>query len=238
MKKTTSVILIIFLFFLSIISCSNNTNTGETSDNFNIGYNILDDNQTEKNNTVINAVESESLLILVNKENKLPDDYAVNLTTIENHKISTVLVDNLKEMQEAAEKDNIYVQISDAYRTRAAQEQAFDSTVNNFVNNGNSYDIAVERAKGLAAPPGYSEHETGLAIDFTTNGTYDEKLEMWDWLSRNAYKYGFILLYPKGKEDITGYDYEAWHYRYVGKDHAEKIFDSNTVLEEYLSTLQ
>ena len=83
---------------------------------------------------------------------------------------------------------------------------------------------------------GYSEHQTGLALDIVTYGASMDTFENTDefkWLSDNAYKYGFILRYPKGKEKLTGYSYESWHYRYVGKDVAKKIHDLDITYDEY-----
>ena len=190
--------------------------------------------ETETSNTA----KTENVLILVNKDNKLPDDYKVNLTTIESVKVASILIDDLNEMRNAAEKDNYYILINTGYRTVAEQERIFNDTVSNYVNQGNSRNIAEERARQATAPPGYSEHHTGLAIDFTMNGTYDQRLEMWDWLSKNANKYGFILRYPENKEHITGYTFEPWHYRYVGKEHAKSIYDNGLLFEEYLLSLE
>lgn len=95
-------------------------------------------------------------------------------------------------------------------------------------------------AKKLSAWPGASEHQTGLAVDFGEASGYCqldscfENTESGKWLSENAYKYGFILRYPQGKEDITGYSFEPWHFRYVGKDIAKKIHEKDITLEEYL----
>ena len=88
----------------------------------------------------------------------------------------------------------------------------------------------------MAALPGYSEHQTGLAFDVMTSTSTTETFENtkeYEWLKNNAYKYGFILRYPKDKEDITGYAYESWHYRYVGKEIAKKIKEENITYDEY-----
>lgn len=169
----------------------------------------------------------------MNKNNKLPDDYSVDLTTFGNHKVAKILVDDLKNMYDTALKENILLEINTSYRTKSDQQHIFDDTVSRYVKEGSSQKIATQKTKKLVAPPGYSEHETGLAIDFSNNGNYDKKAKMWDWLSENAYQYGFILRYPKGKEDITGYEYEPWHYRYVGKECAIIMHERNLCLEEY-----
>lgn len=95
-------------------------------------------------------------------------------------------------------------------------------------------------ADKYSAKPGMSEHQTGLAIDLSTPSIKNELVEKFDttkegiWLRDNCYKYGFIIRYPKSKEDITGYAYEPWHVRYVGKEVAQEIYDKALTLEEYL----
>ena len=188
--------------------------------------------------TPCSTTESEDILILVNKNNKLPDDYMVNLTAIENAQVAKVLLDDLMEMRKASEKENIILYIRSAYRTHNDQKKAFDNAVSGYVNQGNSQNVAVEKAEQVVARPGYSEHQTGLAIDFSLGTDVDKQAEMWDWLSKNAHEYGFILRYPEGKERITGYTFEPWHYRYVGAEHAQFIYDKGLLFEEYLYLLE
>ena len=93
-----------------------------------------------------------------------------------------------------------------------------------------------EWADNKAARAGSSEHETGLALDIVTNNVVMNEFENTDefkWLQKNAYKYGFILRYPKNKENITGYEYESWHYRYVGEKVAKEIHDMDITFDEY-----
>jgi zinc D-Ala-D-Ala carboxypeptidase len=170
------------------------------------------------------ALTQTDLLILVNKDNKLPDNYKVDLATIGDVKVANVLADDLKEMRDAAENDNVQLYIASAHRSTAEQEQIFNDATSG--TNG-------PRAENTVAHPGYSEHETGLAMDFSFDGNDTKLNEMWVWLSENAHTYGFILRYPDGKRAITGYKYEPWHYRYVGKEHAAAMFEQGLTLEEY-----
>ena len=82
---------------------------------------------------------------------------------------------------------------------------------------------------------GRSEHQLGLAVDINGDELHSSNDEVYSWLAENAYKYGFILRYPEGKSDITGIEYEPWHYRYVGKEAAAEIFSRSICLEEYLT---
>ena len=105
---------------------------------------------------------------------------------------------------------------------------------------GMTREEAEREASSYSARPGESEHQTGLCLDFTTSkmgGQLNESFEKTDafkWLSQNAYKYGFILRYPKDKVALTGYDYEPWHYRFVGRQAASEMREYGQCLEEYL----
>ena len=117
------------------------------------------------------------------------------------------------------------------YRSFDYQRQLYERYVN---NDGQ------EEADRYSARPGYSEHQTGLAFDIGEKHFEQHfarvsfgETEAGKWLAANAHKYGFILRYPEGKEKITGYMYEPWHFRYVGKELASKIYEANTTLEEY-----
>jgi D-alanyl-D-alanine carboxypeptidase len=99
-----------------------------------------------------------------------------------------------------------------------------------------SHDEAVEAALEIVAIPGTSEHQLGLALDIIAE--YDEdSTATWVWLKENCARYGFILRYPAGKEEITGYSYEPWHFRYVGEEAAEEIMSRGITLEEYLAEI-
>ena len=92
---------------------------------------------------------------------------------------------------------------------------------------------AIEKTNSEVQKPGYSEHETGLAIDFSNPSNPEDNEPMWEWLNANSYKYGFILRYPKGKENVTGYNFEPWHFRFVGLKLAKYLFKNDLTLEEY-----
>jgi D-alanyl-D-alanine carboxypeptidase len=131
------------------------------------------------------------------------------------------------------------VSVTSAFRAYSRQEELFEGYVANHMSEGMSEDEAIEAALEYSAKPGTSEHQTGLCLDFITDNMTDldesfENTAAFRWLSENAYKYGFILRYPEDKVDLTGYKYEPWHYRFVGRTTATEIRNSSLCFEEYL----
>jgi len=201
-----------------------------------IGFQIQSSRTSDWRPLTSNQTSTQpDLLLLVNHENAIPINYQIHLSNFHGHRIATVLIDDLEELINTASRANIHLQITSAYRTQAEQKQLFNNTVSGFIQNGNSHAAAIEKTQQLVAQPGHSEHQTGLAIDFTTPGNFDQRLKMWDWLSQNAHHFGFILRYPENRQHITGFHHEPWHHRYVGREHAKIIFENNLTLEEYLS---
>ena len=185
-------------------------------------------------NSKIDPISEINTLILVNSENAFPDNINLNLVTFQNKKVADIIYNDLVNMYNNALNDNITLKINNAYRSKDEQTQIFENKMNDYENEGYTKEKAYEQTKLTVQVPGYSEHETGLAIDFSDEGHYDENEKMWEWLKNNAYKYGFILRYPEDKYEITKIDYEPWHYRYVGKKAAKEITNQNITLEEYL----
>lgn len=191
--------------------------------------------------TIEPDTDAKSVSVIVNPDYKLPDNYEPedlvypDVRFIFNEKIEKRMLrqeaaDALEKMFEAAEVDGIYLAGVSAYRSHSTQTALF----NRYVERD-----GYEKAKTYSAEPGTSEHETGLAIDVTSS---DGKCAAQDcfggtveaiWLENNAADYGFIIRYPKGKEDITGYKYEPWHIRYVGVEIAQQIAEEGLTLEEY-----
>ncbi len=178
----------------------------------------------------------DKYLILVNKLNKIPDNFNYDLINIySNYKkdylyIDKVVYTNYLLLKDYLKKKNINIEIESAYRTHDYQEKLFN-------------DLCMEKGKDYAlkysATKYHSEHETGLAIDICIlkNNKYYIEHELNDLkelniIHNNIYKYGFILRYPKDKESITGYNYEPWHIRYVGK-FSNIIYKNNLTLEEF-----
>ena len=183
------------------------------------------------------TTSSDWRLLLVNSTHPLADDYSVDLTELRNgQSVDTRILSDLQEMFDAARSEDIYPIVSDAYRTREDQQTLMDDVIQNYEDEGYSSEEASSKAEQVIAKPGTSEHETGLAIDITGDDDYDQDTDsVLEWMNSNAYKYGFILRYPSGKESVTGAEAENDHYRYVGKEAAKVIHDQGICLEEYLS---
>ena len=183
------------------------------------------------------TTSSDWRLLMVNSTHPLTDDYSVDLTELRNgQSVDTRILSDLQEMFDAARSEDIYPIVSDAYRTREDQQTLMDDVIQNYEDEGYSSEEASSKAEQVIAKPGTSEHETGLAIDIAGDDDYDQDTDsVLEWMNSNAYKYGFILRYPSGKESVTGAEAENDHYRYVGKEAAKVIHDQGICLEEYLS---
>lgn len=183
-------------------------------------------------------------LILINKQNSIPEGYEeeVPLGNINTMKgvmhCDERIIDDLLAMIQAAQEDGVTLQIISPYRDLQYQEILFKRKINSHMNNGLSYMEAYQLASRVVTVPNASEHQLGLALDIVTD-TYTElkegfaDTEAGKWLAANSYRYGFILRYPKDKEDITGIKYEPWHFRYVGVEAATLITEQGITLEEF-----
>ena len=174
-------------------------------------------------------------LILVNKENGLPSNYVpddLELLSLKYANENKYLKKEAKYYYEKLSNDALSlgykIIVVSAYRDYKYQYELHNEYVKN---------KGIEYALLCSARPGYSEHQTGLAIDVMgSNNDYDlfEDSIEFEWMKNNAHKYGFILRYPKDKVALTGYKYEPWHYRYVGIKAATEIYNNNLTLEEYI----
>ena len=183
----------------------------------------------------LNTDITKDTSMLVNKYYLLNKDYVpddlVNVSQTyswgSNQRVRKVAYDAFLDMWEQAKTDGFYLMISSSYRSYEEQEIVY----NNYKKQGTKY------ADSLAARPGASEHQTGLTLDIfsKTNSnrqTFKDSEEA-KWLLNNSYKFGFILRYPENLVNVTGYNYEAWHFRYVGKNIATYIHDNNISFDEY-----
>lgn len=188
-----------------------------------------------------------NIMVLVNKEFALPDHYAPNDLVrpkveysfgdqdIEQSYLREEAARALEKMFADAKTNGIELFAVSGYRSYDTQTGLFNAEVEK---------VGKEKAIQAVAVPGQSEHQTGLTMDISGRsvqlGLTEDFGDKPDgkWLAENAHRFGFILRYPKGKEDITGYQYEPWHFRYVGKEAAEQIYKNQLTLEEYFKTVK
>ena len=179
-------------------------------------------------------VSEEWNLIVVNRWNELPEDYSVELTELSNgQKVDSRIYPYLQEMFDAARAEGIYPIVREGYRTAEEQQEILDDKIQTYINQGYSQVKAERTAKEWVALPGTSEHQLGIAVDINADKSKCSNEDVYGWLAENAYKYGFVLRYPPGKQKITGTSYEPWHYRYVGIEAAYEINERGICLEEY-----
>ncbi|MGN0635821.1 MAG: D-alanyl-D-alanine carboxypeptidase family protein [Acutalibacteraceae bacterium] len=176
-------------------------------------------------------------LLLVNRNYILPQDYSPELA--EAVKGSGVRMDArvapyYQKMYDAAKADGITLTPLSGHRRISTQKTNFENKIQKYVNQGYSKAEATQMAAKIILPPGTSEHNAGIAMDIISLDVEFEQTQAFRWLQENAADYGFILRYPKDKQDITEITYEPWHWRYVGVENAKKIKASGQCLEEYL----
>ena len=184
-------------------------------------------------------------LILVNKSNILSDTYKPEIVEFSStRKFEKRALTYLQSMIKDAEADGVKLNVISSYRSPERQAELYNAKIKEYMDAGDTREAAEIEAAKMVAPPGTSEHCTGLAADIVSIDWYEtnssltskfEKTKEYEWLKANCTKYGFILRYPSGKEDITMIDYEPWHYRFVGPDNAKYIMENHLTLEEFLA---
>lgn len=186
-------------------------------------------------------------LVLVNKEFALPDgyraddlvrpkvEYSFGDQNIEKSYLRQEAASALEKMFIEAKNNGVHLFAVSGYRSYERQKELFNAQVN---------QVGYEEAALLVAVPGNSEHQTGLSMDISSESVNFELIEQFGeteegkWLMENAHRFGFILRYPSGKEGITGYDYEPWHYRYIGVKEATEIYEKELTLEEFFHIVE
>ena len=194
------------------------------------------------------AMLADPLMILVNHTNKMPENYTFETAecgskTAVNKTLQTVACNAFLELQKAAAAENVTVWMQSGYRSVSYQTSLYEKKTNYYKPQGYDDAKAKEMAAAVVNPPGYSEHNCGLAADLNSpeHTGLDEGFEntaAFRWLCQHAGEYGFILRYPKGAEEKTEITYEPWHWRYVGVENAAKINASGLCFEDYIAALQ
>ncbi|MDO4298137.1 MAG: M15 family metallopeptidase [Lachnospiraceae bacterium] len=204
------------------------------------GETIQLEKHTGNNGTSVKD-EADTILMLVNKDYAVPEDYTVELHWLENGRtaVSELMYDALRDMLTDGSEEGCEFVVASGYRDAALQQELLEEDVQASMEKyGLTREEAYEREARETMPAGHSEHETGLAVDLVAldyqilDGAQEFTKEN-QWLRAHCHEYGFILRYPAGKEGVTGISYEPWHFRYVGKEAAEEIMESGITLEEY-----
>lgn len=190
------------------------------------------------NITTITQAEEWNLKV-INQYNQVEDGFSPQLAEYDKNvefdeRAMQALKDMINKMKRAGIKS---IWIQSAYRSYEKQKTLFDNKVKEYVKQGKSQEEAEALAQKLVQRPESSEHHLGLAVDFNYVNNEFENTAAFEWLQQHAAEYGFILRYPKDKGEITGISYEPWHWRYVGKEHAQKIKEQGICLEEYVYQL-
>lgn len=205
-----------------------------------ISASITAKKSTEVSSGVFITKMGDDFLVLINKTIRLPASYTpsdlvsiddIVQTTKGGMMLRAEAAESMREMNSSAKGDGVLIIILSAYRSYWSQQATFSSWVGS---------AGLAAAETFSARPGHSQHQLGTTFDYTSESvnlglskdltnTAEGK-----WMAANAHKYGFVISYPKGAEAITGYIYEPWHYRYIGVENANKMMESQVILEEFL----
>ncbi|MDN6627136.1 MAG: M15 family metallopeptidase [Pisciglobus halotolerans] len=252
------------LFFLAtavlLTGCSTSTNqsqttqTGSSKEHSEQSVSSVITEEEKQHQAMIDDLPEASTtdwnLILVNNWTPIDKkvEQAIPLVEVEEgKKMDERIVSDYKEWMDGAANEGYSVYLASSYRSVDRQQSNYTRKIQQYMNEGFSKKEATRKTEEYIAIPGRSEHHTGLALDMVDidwinagNGLdpeYDTQ-ESQQWLVATMSDYGFILRYPKDKEEETGINYESWHFRYVGKENAEFMKKYNLSLEEYVSLLQ
>ncbi|MBR4726877.1 MAG: M15 family metallopeptidase [Clostridia bacterium] len=235
--KTIVTIMLAISLSLCLFGCGGKTSSGDETT-----ASVTDHSETAAVTTAAYALD---YLVLVNKQHKLPDDWEANVRLEdsvnrygETYQVETTALKAFYELQkDLLENDGVIIELDSTYRSVKRQQEIWDEF---------EAEKGLEYAQKYVAVPGYSEHHTGLAIDICIEKDgvqiYDNdemiaEREIFAVIHSKLADHGFILRYPEGKDDITGYSYEPWHFRYVGVDAAKEIAAQGLTLEEYLNAV-
>lgn len=237
MKKTGFLLIAVGMAFATAISA--------------FGQNVADVGIGADGQALISASEFAKQLMLVNKKNLLPEEYVPELLVDIAKSVSATkseiflqqpAAENYIKMIEAMKADGISLAAVSGYRTYQYQRTLYINKTNYYKKYYNDEEARI-KAGTVVAPPGASEHQTGLAIDvsvssigYALDGRFQDT-KAYKWLTDNSYKYGFIVRYPEDKQDITDIIFEPWHLRYVGAPFAEDIYTKGVCLEEYIENV-
>lgn len=246
-KKKVALVAIVFLLLIILIvkgmkrGKAVETSSNENTTQVNTTTNEIPENQVPEEPEVKPKKEiTDWRLTLANYENILPEDFEIELANIDDTKqFDARAIEYLNKMMNDMRKSGIAnVWVQSAYRSVERQKELYDNSVQKYLKQGKTQEEAEKLTEEYINKPGASDHNLGLAVDFNNVDNNFEDLKAFKWLKENAENYGFILRYPKDKEDITKIEYESWHWRFVGEEHAKKMNELNMCLEEYVEYLK
>ncbi len=181
---------------------------------------------------------SDPLLVLVNPGTPLPENWQLTPRMVDDELIDLRAYEDYAAMCQAAQKDDVWFWVASGYRSVEEQEEVLIRDIEEKKKAGLTEEDARREALRTIARPGYSEHHTGLAMDLNDVSDHFEETKAYRWLQEHSAQYGFVQRYKEEKSGITGIDKESWHYRYVGRAHAQEMERLGLCLEEYVVYLQ
>lgn len=245
MKMINTILMLIIVALLVVIFYTQFKNQKQDTADVSSQLSSEASSQMDSSALAAAAEADQWYLKLVNQDNPLPDDFTPDVALIEpkyardkGMQYDSRAVGALNSMCADAEKDGVNLLVISAYRSIARQTQLYNNKVNSYVDDGYGEEEAKQAAATVVAIPGTGEHNLGLAIDFNSVEESFERSAQSKWLVSHATDYGFVLRYPKEKQEITKIIYEPWHYRYVGVEHAKKMNELGYCLEEYIAYLK
>lgn len=251
---TIAILLILLLVFLLYLALNGNKkeplppSSSPSSDVAPSSLPASSDTDAMSNANMPQGKRSDWNLILLNRdaENKVDDDLDIEKVKFNSQYIDKRASEYYEAMVAAAKEDGINLFLRSGFREHKTQQLYYDSNIKNYMDQGKSKEEAVRLTEEYYAIPGHSEHQSGLACDIISQEYQDEvytlseqfaKTDAFKWLDENCTSFGFVLRYEKDKVDITKINYEPWHYRYVGAEHAKYMKENGLCLEEYLELL-
>ncbi|WP_159459775.1 M15 family metallopeptidase [Scatolibacter rhodanostii] len=239
-NRTTFLVVFLVIIFTYLYNSHVAKSKGQLSDT-----NLITDvsSATTKEETLSNYVNDSFAdiwsLILVNKDTPLPSDFEVTLEDVPGGQVDARIAPTLLQMLEDAHNDGVELNMCSGYRSIELQTKIYNENIDYYQNQGYTAEDSQIFTERYVLPPSKSEHHTGLAVDFLTEGYQSlnddfSQSKAYTWLQEHAANYGFIERYPRDKESITKILWEPWHYRFVGLETAGVISSSDLCLEEYI----
>lgn len=180
-------------------------------------------------------IDESKLLLIISPDNPLPSDYKIDLESYDEKEFDKSVVSSLKSLMKAADEAGLSLKITEGYVSPEVQHELYMDEVRRLMaTEGYGEARAMEEAEKTVPMEEHSEMQSGLAVKFASGkSTEFAESEEYRWLYKNSIRYGFILRYPEGKENSTGFAFDPTHFRYVGKDNATQIRSLNMTLDEY-----